>query len=275
MPASSFRGSQGGVSSFHATEREPRRADSRPCSVSLSVGSMSGERGLMPRPDDRPVPDSLASRVPNPARGAVGRRANRSSSRTQRRAGVAHSPLMCRAGPRVRWRLPTAHSQEGDTTYAAQAEVSESVGAGVKLQVSPRSTSPTGTIVLSGRVLGSIPSHGVLTELLVHYLGLGALPRAAHRRSRTLPRRLSVRGRGRALPVQGRGARRSGGVLVRPGLEPSGRCRHQLRYHGKDRARNGGRLFFPRAPANSLPVRAVAVMTGAPNPRAYKEMAGR
>ena len=29
----------------------------------------------MPRPDDRPVLDSLASRVPNPARGAVGRRA--------------------------------------------------------------------------------------------------------------------------------------------------------------------------------------------------------
>jgi hypothetical protein len=58
-----------------------------------------------------------------------------------------------------------------DATYAAQAEVSESVRAGVKLQVSPRSTSPTGTIVLSGTVLGPIPKHGVLTELLVHYLG--------------------------------------------------------------------------------------------------------
>lgn len=58
-----------------------------------------------------------------------------------------------------------------DTVYAAQAGVSESVGAGVKLRASPSSTSPDGTVVLSGRVLGSIPRHGVLTELLVHYRG--------------------------------------------------------------------------------------------------------
>ncbi len=58
-----------------------------------------------------------------------------------------------------------------NTSYAAQAGVSETVGAGVQLQVSPRSTSPTGTIILSGRVLGPIPKGGVLAELLVYYRG--------------------------------------------------------------------------------------------------------
>ncbi len=58
-----------------------------------------------------------------------------------------------------------------DTVYAAEAGVSESVAAGVKLEVSPSSTGPTGIITLSGRVLGPIPKHGVLTEVLVYYRG--------------------------------------------------------------------------------------------------------
>jgi len=58
-----------------------------------------------------------------------------------------------------------------DATYAAEAQVSESVSAGIRLHVGPRSTSPTGTIVLSGQVLGPIPKGGVLAELLVHYRG--------------------------------------------------------------------------------------------------------
>ena len=58
-----------------------------------------------------------------------------------------------------------------DPAYAAHAQISEYVDAGARLNVSPLSTSPTGTIVLSGRVLGAIPAHGVLAELLVHYRG--------------------------------------------------------------------------------------------------------
>jgi hypothetical protein len=59
----------------------------------------------------------------------------------------------------------------GDTAYTAEAKVQESVGAGVKLSISPHSTAPTGTIVLSGQVIGPVPSQGVVVELLVHYLG--------------------------------------------------------------------------------------------------------
>jgi hypothetical protein len=58
-----------------------------------------------------------------------------------------------------------------DAAYAAHAQITEYVDAGARLHVSPGSTSPSGTIVLSGRVLGPIPAHGVLAELLVHYRG--------------------------------------------------------------------------------------------------------
>jgi hypothetical protein len=57
----------------------------------------------------------------------------------------------------------------GDANYAAQAKIKESVGAGVQLNISPRRTSSTGTITLSGRVFGPVPSQGVVVELLVHY----------------------------------------------------------------------------------------------------------
>jgi hypothetical protein len=59
----------------------------------------------------------------------------------------------------------------GDAGYAAQAKIEESVGAGVQLEIAPRDTGSTGTIVLSGRVLGAIPPQGVVVELLVHYRG--------------------------------------------------------------------------------------------------------
>jgi hypothetical protein len=58
-----------------------------------------------------------------------------------------------------------------DANYAAQAKVEESVGAGVQLSVTPRSTSATGTIVLTGKVQGPIPQQGTIVELLVHYRG--------------------------------------------------------------------------------------------------------
>jgi hypothetical protein len=59
----------------------------------------------------------------------------------------------------------------GDSGYAARAQVRESVSAGVQLSVSPRRASSTGTITLSGRVVGPIPSQGVIVGLLVHYRG--------------------------------------------------------------------------------------------------------
>lgn len=58
-----------------------------------------------------------------------------------------------------------------DPVYAAKATVLESVEAGIQLHITPRRISPTGTILLTGRVLGAIPRHGVLMELLVKYRG--------------------------------------------------------------------------------------------------------
>jgi hypothetical protein len=58
-----------------------------------------------------------------------------------------------------------------DTNYAALAKVQESVSAGVRLNITPRRTSPEGTITLSGRVFGPVPPQGVVVELLVHYRG--------------------------------------------------------------------------------------------------------
>ncbi len=58
-----------------------------------------------------------------------------------------------------------------DTVYSVTAKILESVGAGVKLSVSPRRTGSEGTITLSGRVLGPVPAQGVVVELLVHYRG--------------------------------------------------------------------------------------------------------
>ena len=58
-----------------------------------------------------------------------------------------------------------------DTTYAAEAKIEESVNAGVQLNVTPHRTGSTGTIMLSGRVVGPVPSQGVVVELLVHYRG--------------------------------------------------------------------------------------------------------
>jgi hypothetical protein len=58
-----------------------------------------------------------------------------------------------------------------DANYAALAKVQESVSAGLGLNITPRRTSPEGTITLSGRVFGPVPPQGVVVELLVHYRG--------------------------------------------------------------------------------------------------------
>jgi hypothetical protein len=58
-----------------------------------------------------------------------------------------------------------------ETTYATVATVQEEVAAGVALAVAPTRTTPSGTIILTGRVEGQVPPTGVVVELLVHYLG--------------------------------------------------------------------------------------------------------
>ena len=58
-----------------------------------------------------------------------------------------------------------------DSGFTATAKLREAVGAGVQLGVSPHRTGSEGTITLSGRVLGPVPSQGVVVELLVHYRG--------------------------------------------------------------------------------------------------------
>ncbi|HXN36954.1 MAG TPA: carboxypeptidase-like regulatory domain-containing protein [Solirubrobacteraceae bacterium] len=59
----------------------------------------------------------------------------------------------------------------GESGYAAQARIQESVRAGVQLSVSPHRTGSEGTITLSGQVDGLIPAQGVVVDLLVHYRG--------------------------------------------------------------------------------------------------------
>ena len=67
-----------------------------------------------------------------------------------------------------------------DAGYAAQASVYETVGAGVKLRITPQHTSTTGTITLEGGVQGPLPKGGVLVELEVHYRGAWVPFRAPH-----------------------------------------------------------------------------------------------
>jgi 5-hydroxyisourate hydrolase-like protein (transthyretin family) len=55
--------------------------------------------------------------------------------------------------------------------YATQTEMLETVTAGLRLRITPLHTSPTGTVQLEGQVLGVLPAHGVVVEVLVYYLG--------------------------------------------------------------------------------------------------------
>lgn len=52
-----------------------------------------------------------------------------------------------------------------------QASVFENVTAGLRLRITPARTSPTGTVLFDGRVLGVVPARGVVVEVLVYYLG--------------------------------------------------------------------------------------------------------
>jgi hypothetical protein len=82
--------------------------------------------------------------------------------------GVFATTLPRGASRTIEVGYPTAGSVGEYTTHAS---IKESVQAGVGLEVSPRSTSPDGTIRLSGRVSGPVPAQGVLVGLLVHYRG--------------------------------------------------------------------------------------------------------
>lgn len=55
--------------------------------------------------------------------------------------------------------------------YEAQTEVLETVTAGLRLRVTPRHTTLTGTVQLEGQVLGLVPPDGIVVEVLVYYLG--------------------------------------------------------------------------------------------------------
>lgn len=67
--------------------------------------------------------------------------------------------------------IEIAYTDAGSHGYTATAMLHERVRAGVRLRIRPRRTSRTGTIVLSGRVLGRLPRSGVIVDLLVHYRG--------------------------------------------------------------------------------------------------------
>ena len=58
-----------------------------------------------------------------------------------------------------------------DSNYSTTATITESVHAGVQLNVSRHITSSHGPITLSGNVLGPVPAQGVVVEILVHYRG--------------------------------------------------------------------------------------------------------
>ena len=123
--------------------------------------------------------------------------------------------------------VPGGHSQtveiayrafSTDTGYAAVAKLAESVDAGVQLGVSPRRTGSEGEITLSERVLGPVPSQGVIVELLVHYRGHWEPFRDPRTDSRGRFRgRLPIPGRNRAVPIPCGGVREPGRLPIRTG----------------------------------------------------------
>jgi hypothetical protein len=58
-----------------------------------------------------------------------------------------------------------------DASYTATATARETVRAGVQLKTSKPATTPTGTVIFSGKVQGPIPSQGALVQLLVKFHG--------------------------------------------------------------------------------------------------------
>ncbi|HEY7932438.1 MAG TPA: hypothetical protein VID48_01320 [Solirubrobacteraceae bacterium] len=67
-----------------------------------------------------------------------------------------------------------------NSTYAAEAKVSESVSAGATLHATPRHPGSSGTVTLTGRVLGAVPPSGVNLALEVFYRGQWVVMNASH-----------------------------------------------------------------------------------------------
>ncbi len=99
--------------------------------------------------------------------------------------------------------------------YVAQTEVLENVTAGLRLRITPRHTTPTGTVQFEGQVLGVVPPHGVVVEVLVYYLGQWQPIRTPHLQLRTRASGLSVQPCLRAVPVQAPDPRRAGWLSLR------------------------------------------------------------
>jgi hypothetical protein len=75
-------------------------------------------------------------------------------------------------GPGPSRTVDLAYGPLGGGGFEAQAEVFESVSAGLSLRASPVKTGPEGSVVLDGRVLGRVPAGGVVVEVLVYYQGV-------------------------------------------------------------------------------------------------------
>ncbi len=58
-----------------------------------------------------------------------------------------------------------------ENAYTATARVHETVTAAVHLNITPRNTTSTHTIALTGQIQGPMPPRGVIVELIVHYRG--------------------------------------------------------------------------------------------------------
>ncbi len=58
-----------------------------------------------------------------------------------------------------------------DTSFAAQANIEESVDAGIELRVAPLATAPNGVIRVTGRVMAPIPSRGAIVHVWIYYRG--------------------------------------------------------------------------------------------------------
>lgn len=159
-----------------------------PAGQGASNGAPASQSAVIALATERPVVRSYARRgfslrgslhasTGAPIVGATIQLLQRVASRSQARL-IAHARTTTTGAFRVS--IPAGPSRtvevvyrafSGEHGYAAHAEVSERVSAGVNLRIVPRHTSPTGTIVLSGTVQGPIPRQGSLIDLLVHYHG--------------------------------------------------------------------------------------------------------
>jgi hypothetical protein len=140
------------------------RLDQRPTLSRDLAHSAVRLRGSLTRADGAPIAGAILEILEGSADAPP-----RVLERTVTTATGAFDVLVSNGSSRV---LSVAYrAYTSDPAYAARAHVSEIVSASVSLRVTPRHTSLSGTIVLSGRVLGSVPRSGVIVELLVRYRG--------------------------------------------------------------------------------------------------------